>query len=269
MNKFEKLIEYVINDEDGKASDLFHEIVVDKSRQIYEDLMKMEMGGDPVDELINDVEADEEGIDYEDDMDMGDDDMDYDDDGETDEHEEGHEELEDRVVDLEDKLDELMAEFDELIGGEEMGDEMPMDDEMMDMGDEMPMDDMEPEFEEGMYESKEVDEDEEVTEEEDCDDDDDKKELDENVALSNVTKPNNSESEGTNKSSANADNAGAKSQKGTVKPVAMGNKGENKGRSNPTAKDMGSTTKPNEKKVAMPKAKGEDSGTNKKSITGS
>jgi hypothetical protein len=257
MNKFEKLIEYVINDEDGKASDLFHEIVVDKSRQIYEDLMELEMGGDAVDELINDVEADEEGIDYEeDDMDMGDSDTDFDDDGETDDHEGDHEELEDRVVDLEDKLDELMAEFDDLIGGEE---EMPMDDEMMDMGDEMPMDDMamdmEPEMEEGMYESKEIDEEDEIDEEEEVDEDKDA--LDENVALSNVSKPSNTEEGGVNKSSVNADNAGGKGKKGGAKPVAMGSSQE-KGRTAPKAKDMGSTTKPNEKKVAAPKAKSED-----------
>ena len=42
MNKFEQLIEYVINDEETKARELFHDIVVEKSRQIYEDLMAEE-----------------------------------------------------------------------------------------------------------------------------------------------------------------------------------------------------------------------------------
>ena len=42
MNKFEQLIEYVINDEEQKARDLFHEIVVEKSRGIYEELMSEE-----------------------------------------------------------------------------------------------------------------------------------------------------------------------------------------------------------------------------------
>ena len=42
MNKFEQLIEYVINDEEAKARELFHEIVVEKSRQIYEDIMAEE-----------------------------------------------------------------------------------------------------------------------------------------------------------------------------------------------------------------------------------
>jgi len=79
-SKFEKLIEYVINDEEQKARDLFHEIVVEKSRGIYEDLMAAElkeesdedleesadeemeesmemetMGGDAADQLMNDI----------------------------------------------------------------------------------------------------------------------------------------------------------------------------------------------------------------------
>lgn len=42
MNKFEQLIEYVINDEEQKARELFHEIVVEKSRLIYEEMMQEE-----------------------------------------------------------------------------------------------------------------------------------------------------------------------------------------------------------------------------------
>ena len=42
MNKFEQLIEYVINDEESKARELFHDIVVEKSREIYENLMAEE-----------------------------------------------------------------------------------------------------------------------------------------------------------------------------------------------------------------------------------
>ena len=42
MNKFEQLIEYVINDDEANAKALFHEIVVDKSRDIYEEIMAEE-----------------------------------------------------------------------------------------------------------------------------------------------------------------------------------------------------------------------------------
>jgi len=99
--------------------------VVEKSRDIYEELMQDEeleeaegieseedCGGDQAEDLIADVEADEEGISEDEDEDEAED-KDYDEDGEQDEHEGDHEELEDRVVDLEDKLDELMAEFED------------------------------------------------------------------------------------------------------------------------------------------------------------
>ena len=56
MNKFEQLIEYIINDEEVKARELFHDVVVEKSREIYENLMADEaanetamMGGDSAD----------------------------------------------------------------------------------------------------------------------------------------------------------------------------------------------------------------------------
>ena len=42
MNRFEQLIEYVINDEEQKAQELFHDIIVEKSRQIYENMMAEE-----------------------------------------------------------------------------------------------------------------------------------------------------------------------------------------------------------------------------------
>jgi hypothetical protein len=64
-----------------------------------EELDENMMGGDASDDLIQDVETEEEG------MEMA--------------EAEGEEGLEDRVVDLEDKLDELMAEFEALMGGEE------------------------------------------------------------------------------------------------------------------------------------------------------
>ena len=166
MNKFEQLIEFVINDDEKRAKALFHEIVVEKSKDIYEEIMSEEeitekkqgyddredehdgakdgaedtksqsekdrrddsrgkfgkrkgdgaideseeLGGSQVDSLIDEVEAEEQGVRMEDDeeeIEMIDIDVDDDD---------GEEELEDRVVDIEDKLDELMGEFEELMG---------------------------------------------------------------------------------------------------------------------------------------------------------
>lgn len=40
--KFEKLLDYLVNEEMDKANDLFHQIVVEKSRQIYENMIAEE-----------------------------------------------------------------------------------------------------------------------------------------------------------------------------------------------------------------------------------
>jgi len=189
-SKFEQLIEYVINDEEAKAKELFHDIVVEKSREIYENLMneeedeeldeeshdekaddraerdakkvkkdleydykhgrkvdenlvpvpaggmEEEIGGDASDDLIDDVESEERGM-QEDESDAEFDDK-AEEDGEdmTHDMERDHDEgdIEDRVIDLEDKLDELMAEFEAIMGGEDDGIESDLDDEM---GDEL------------------------------------------------------------------------------------------------------------------------------------
>ena len=149
MNKFEQLIEYVINDDEAKARELFHDIVVEKSRAIYEEMMEAEeqeesveeayeeeeesieegLGGDQADDLIDDIETEEEGVSMEGDEEL-DVEVDGDDEGFADEEE--SEDLEDRVVDLEDKLDELMAEFENLMGAEEAehGEDFDLDGEV-------------------------------------------------------------------------------------------------------------------------------------------
>lgn len=202
-NKFEKLIEYVINDEADKARELFHDIVVEKSREIYENLMDEDdcMGGDASDDLIDDIETEEEGISMEDedfddeevDIVDGDDEEEFDFDSE--EYDDEDEDLEDRVVDLEDKLDELMAEFEAMIGddGDEFGDDedFEMDDEEdfdIEGGDELEVDDTE-EF------------------------------MNENIKLSAAPKPVTSEPSGTNTRSINASNSGAVGA--VAKPVKM------------------------------------------------
>jgi hypothetical protein len=132
-NKYEQLVEFIINDETDKARALFHTIVVEKSRDIYESLIEEEdldetMGGNEVEDLVDEVTLDEEGL-SEDDQDMmsmddeESDDMDFDDSGDLDDHEEEHGDVEDRVQDLESALDELKAEFDALMAGEEAEEE--------------------------------------------------------------------------------------------------------------------------------------------------
>jgi hypothetical protein len=229
-SKFEQLIEYVINDEEAKAKELFHDIVVEKSREIYENLMDEEveeldeesdaerddhaekagkkvakdieydemhedMGGDASDDLIDDVEAEEQGMQEDEESDVEFDDA-AEEDGEdlTHDMEKDHDEgdIEDRVVDLEDKLDELMAEFESLMGGDEGGDSVSD----IDGGDALEMDDTDTaEFtdeEMGMMEA---------------------------INLAKAPAPVTSEPAGTNTKSTNANNSGAKGA--VASPVKM------------------------------------------------
>ena len=151
MNKYEQLIEHIINDETDKARELFHTIVVEKSRDIYESLIDeqdlAEVGGNEVEDLVDEISIDEQGI-SEEDEEMGDEpalDSDEPMGDEEDHHADvgGEEELEDRVVDLEDALDELKAEFDALMAGDDNDEAMPgADDEMAEMHGGMHADEM-------------------------------------------------------------------------------------------------------------------------------
>ena len=208
-SKFEQLIEFVINDEEDKAKELFHDIVVEKSREIYENLMNEEeddeeedseeeedleegqdcIGGDASDDLMQDVESDEAGIQEEES------DAEFDDEAEEDgedlthdiegDHDEG--DIEGRVIDLEDKLDELMAEFESLMGSDEESDLGGEDGDELG-GDALAQDDTEafsPEM------------------------------MEENINLAAAPKPVTSEPAGTNTKSTVAFNSGAKGMEGS------------------------------------------------------
>ena len=175
MNKFEKLIEYIINDEDQKARELFHDIVVEKSRDIYESIMDEESmeetvhGQNNVENMVDEItheeavgEEDEEGSEMELDHDA---DSEFGDElavGGGDAEEAEHEEIEDKVMDIDAKLDELLAKFDEIMGGEEpAGEETPAMDHEEPAGEEEP----------AMFEAEEADDEEEEEEEEESKDD--------------------------------------------------------------------------------------------------
>jgi hypothetical protein len=163
--QFEAMLEALINENHDEAKAIFHNIVVGKSREIYEELLSEDfsaadankaIGGhtsegiedgteEPAMEEADDAEADdaeddgEEADDAEDDSEM---DMDPEADDEFGGDEEGDAGgMEDRVMDLEDALEDLKAEFEQLMAGED-GEEMGgMDDMGGDMaGDEMGMD---------------------------------------------------------------------------------------------------------------------------------
>ena len=165
------MLEHLINEDEQKAKELFHDIVVAKSREIYETLISEDFtaeeeeempaeepameagddefsGDDATDDMMGDIEGgDEEG------GDMGGDDVSLSG-GDVDE-------LQDRVVDLEDALDALRDEFESLMGGEEGGDDMGGDD-MADAG--VPEEEMMPQEMPAMEVRDEDDEDENTDE---------------------------------------------------------------------------------------------------------
>jgi hypothetical protein len=200
-SKFEQMLEYLINDEEARARELFHDIVVAKSREIYENLLADDFeeeeteesmhddeddveenmgmmpqpeepgmeafGGDETDDMLGDVEAGDDDMGDMGDM-GGDDDMG----GDMDMGAGGDEELGDRLDDLESELEALRDEFESLMG-DEGGDDMGGDDMGGDdMGGDMDMgagDEEEP-TKDSMYfekrdEDDEDDEDDEKTDE--------------------------------------------------------------------------------------------------------
>lgn len=136
--KFEQMLEYLINEDKEKAEELFHELVVAKSREIYENLLDDDIqveaseieeededmeegfdmeavGGDESDDFLGDVEAD-----------LGDEEEAGDDFGGEDEFgDEGGAEpaTKDDVMDIKDALEDLKAEFEAMLAGDEGGEE--------------------------------------------------------------------------------------------------------------------------------------------------
>ena len=114
--KFEQLIDMIINENDEQARALFHDIVVEKSREIYESMMDDDqqlhenMGGQ-VGGLLDEIGADERGMSEEDDeyadIEVSDDDGFGDEEGEEEfGDEEGEEDYSDDEEDEEESLEE-------------------------------------------------------------------------------------------------------------------------------------------------------------------
>ena len=254
MNKFEQLIEFVINDEEAKARELFHDIVVEKSRAIYEEMMEeetVEESEEQIDEesthdeddkaekagrkVTKDIEYDdkkdkmdesEEAVaedlggdqadDLIDDIEVEEEGLSMEGEGSDDMGEEmADADIEDRVVDLEDKLDELMAEFEALMGDQGEAD---VDTEM----------DMEVDSDDGMTDM-EVADDEMETEGMM------KMPMEEAINLKAAPAPVKSEEAGVNKKSTVAANSGAVGA--AAQPVKMtGDVAQ--GRPAPSTKDL-------------------------------
>jgi hypothetical protein len=144
--QFEAMLEALINDDQAAAKEIFHNIVVGKSREIYEELLAEDFSqdsGNPYakkdeeevdesegeeevaeekdeesEEEADDAEDDAEDSEEGDDADSEEDPFADDEEGEED-SEEGEGDIEDRVMDLEDALEDLKAEFEQLMASEE------------------------------------------------------------------------------------------------------------------------------------------------------
>jgi hypothetical protein len=131
----EQMLERLVNEDQAKAEELFHEYVVSKSREIYQDLIESELA----EEEEEDEEFEDIAIEGDDEMDAmgGDptDDLEGELDGEDEEGEKSEEEL---FQDLDSIVDELQAKFDELKGG--AGDEMGDDEGEEEMKDDFELD---------------------------------------------------------------------------------------------------------------------------------
>lgn len=153
----EQMLERLVNDDQAKAEELFHEYVVAKSREIYENLIEAEMDDEDeevdeateddedeekVDESADEDEDDEkvdeefEDIAYEAGDEMGGDptdDLESELDAEAgDDEDMGDKDPAELFQDLDAIVDELQAKFDAMGGGDDMGGEMGDDEEMKD-----------------------------------------------------------------------------------------------------------------------------------------
>ena len=139
----QQMLESLVNDDQAKAEELFHEYVVQQSREIYESMIDSEIAEeeeedeeDEVKEASDEEKEEEDKVEenFEDMAYEGDDEMDLDSEDPTDDlagelggeddmegEDKGEEDL---FQDLEAIVDELQAKFDELKGHEEGEDEM-------------------------------------------------------------------------------------------------------------------------------------------------
>ena len=118
--QFEAMLEALINEDQETAKEIFHNIVVGKSREIYEELLESDFPGSEEEEEEDSFPGseEEEEEEEEDSDDESDSENPFDDESDDEEGEEDGD-LEDRVLDLEDALEELKAEFEQLLAGEE------------------------------------------------------------------------------------------------------------------------------------------------------
>lgn len=134
QKKLEKVLDLLLSEDSDHATELLHQIIVEKARLIYEDIVddeseevseadedsNDEVGGDPSEDFTDEISSDEDEIsaDEENDGEAGSDDEFSDEEFSNDSEGEGEGDVDDRIEDLESQLAELRAEFDALMGEE-------------------------------------------------------------------------------------------------------------------------------------------------------
>lgn len=174
QQKLERVLDLLLSEDSDQASELLHQIIVEKARDIYESIVEEEdkdeveekddleesdeVGGEPNKDFTSEISSDKDEVDgdeqndgeAEEEKDDGEE-NEFGSEDDTGEEGEGEGDVEERVEDLESQLAELRAEFDALMGeelqepqhadlaGDEFGGEEPaFGDDEEGMGGEMP-----------------------------------------------------------------------------------------------------------------------------------
>lgn len=246
-SKLEQVLEFLVNGEQDKAQELLHDTIVEKAREIHEEIVNSQendtvteeessdseeeaveetVGGtgdeeeDLKAELKHKAEDHAEEIDYE--QTNEDDDEDEDDAKDEEEHEEEVEDMKKDVSDIEQALEELKAKFQDIIGNDEEPADEESEEDNGDMEMEMPAEESAEPLEEAELKAVKVD----------------------HADGSDATK---SPVAGAPKENANG-----------AKP-GMSTGGEEKGSAPAKATDMGATTEPNMSAVKADSKDGSDS----------
>ena len=161
LNKFETMLEKLVNEDRAGAEELFHEIVVEKSREIYENLLENDLEETETDKEVDESSDDEETKESDDkEVDESDEDLDEATDEEVDESSKDEEtkegfdmnEFEVEPMPEADPADDMMADL-EMGDGEEGEDDAPegdedLEDRMVDL--EKELDDLRQQFNDEM-----------------------------------------------------------------------------------------------------------------------
>ena len=106
LNKFEEMLERLVNEDKDGAEELFHEIVVEKSREIYENLLETDLDDEEVDEATDEeVDESDEEVDEATDEEVDESDEDLDENFDLDEFE-----VEADPMDMGDPTDDMMGD---------------------------------------------------------------------------------------------------------------------------------------------------------------